>query len=431
MTTVIDAAAPTELPHRGAVRSSGFRATGRRVLVLFFKLIGILLLAGLVVFNAWWYWRDTRPLEDLATLSRSIGSDRSGRAENALREYARRSPYDASVRVILARALAARGDYLGCARQLHEVPYWSPLKPESLYREGQAFFQLDRVRDAERAWLELIKDDPLHPVSPALLSDAYKGLLKTYAIEDRWEDGYPVIWSAYDRASGSEERLYWLTMRMRAELERVSRKEAIVELRRYVAADPQDCDALHALARAEIAIGQREEGERHFKQCLKLRPDYLRAWRDCLNNFLDQGELEPFLEMLRVPPPSADNDPETWFFRGVASEKAGDWRTAASHFQKALELNPFHNKCYYRLGVAQGRLGLPEEAASNRKRSSEINEARGQLPAVYAQFFDSFKAKEPDPAVAAAAARRLAAICETLGWARPAQAWNREANGTE
>jgi tetratricopeptide (TPR) repeat protein len=429
MTTVIEAVAPTEPPERGAARSPAFWASGRRVVMLLFKLIGAALFASLVAFNGWWFWRESRPLEKLATISRWIGQDQSARAEVALREHVRRSPYDGEVRVMLARALATRGDLLGCARQLHEVPYWCPQKPEALYREGQAYFQLDRAGDAERAWLELIKDDPLHPVSPALLADAYKGLLRIYAIEDHWEDAYPVIWTAYDRASGSEERLYWLTMRMRAELERVARKEAIGELRRYVAADPDDCDALHALARAETTLGQRDEAQRHFEECLKRRPDYVRAWRDSLADYLEQGELDRFLAVLRVPPPSADNDPETWFFRGVASEKAGDWRMAASHFQKAIDLNPFHNKSYYRLGMANGRLGLHEQAAASRKKSSEVNEARGQLPAVYATFFDSFKAKEPDPAVAAAAARRLAAICETLGWARPAQAWTREADG--
>ena len=117
------------------------------------------------------------------------------------------------------------------------------------------------------------------------------------------------------------------------------------------------------------------KAQRHFRDCLKLRPDYVRAWRDCLADFLEQGELDRFLAMLRVPPPSADNDPETWFFRGVASEKAGDWRMAASHFQKAIDLNPFLNKCYYRLGMADGRLGLHEQAAANRKKS--IGDQRG------------------------------------------------------
>ncbi len=65
-------------------------------------------------------------------------------------------------------------------------------------------FMIDRAKDAEHAWLEVIKDDPLHPVSPDIFHDACQELLKLYAIEDRWEDAYPVIWTAYDRAPASE-----------------------------------------------------------------------------------------------------------------------------------------------------------------------------------------------------------------------------------
>ncbi len=314
---------------------------------------------------------------------------------------------------------------------MREVAYWCPQKPEALFFEGQAYFQLARARDAERAWLESIKDDPLHPVSPDLLTDAYNALLKIYALEDRWEDAYPVIWAAYDRATGTDERLYWLTMRMCAELERVSPKESIVELRRYAAADPGDCDALHALALAEISLGQRAEGERRLEDCLKMRPDYLRAWKSSLAAFLEQGDLERFLARLRDPPSSADNDPETWFFRGVASEKASDWRVAATHFQKAIELNPFLGKCYYRLAAVQARLGLREAAAANRKKSSEIHEARGRFHGAYAKFFESVRSKEPGTSSPTEAARRLAAICETVGWTRAAQAWYRQADGPE
>ncbi len=431
MTTVIDAVAPTEIPDRGTARSSGTVPSRAWVRSLVLSSLWTAFVAGAVAFNGWWYWRETRPLDDLATISRWMSHDQSARAEVALREHVRRTPHDGEVRVMLARVLAARGDLLGCAGQLREVAYWCPQKPEALFFEGQAYFQLGRARDAERAWLELIKDDPLHPVSTGLLTDAYKALLKMYALEDRWEDAYPVIWTAYDRATGTDERLYWLTMRMRAELERVSPKESIVELRRYVAADPGDCEALHALALAEIALGQRAEGERRLEDCLKMRPDYLRAWRSSLAAFLEQGDLDRFLATLRVPPSSADNDPETWFFRAVASEKTSDFPMAASHFQKAIDLNPFLGKCYYRLAAIQGRLGLREAAAANRRKSSEIHEARGRFHGAYAKFFDSFRSKEPGTPTPAEAARRLAAICETVGWTRAAQAWNRQADGPE
>jgi tetratricopeptide (TPR) repeat protein len=213
-------------------------------------------------------------------------------------------------------------------------------------------------------------------------------------------------------------------MRMRAELERISHKESITTLRRYVAADAQDLEALRALARAEQTLGETALSERHFRDCLKMRPDYVRAWHGCMALLLEQGELERFLALLSSAPPSADDDSETWYYRGIASEKAGDWGAAAAHFRKALELNPFLQKCHYRLGMANERLGLHEEAVVHRRKSTEMNETRGRLPAVYSAYFAA-----PDDGEAAKAARRLAEICKTLGWARAAQAWGRLADG--
>ena len=134
-------------------------------------------------------------------------------------------------------------------RELDEVPFWCPQKAEALYREGQSYLSLDRARDAERAWLEVIKDDPLHPITPELYHDTCQELLKIYAIEDRWEDAYPIIWKSYDHADPVDHPVL-LTMRMRPELERVSQKESIGVLTRYVVAAPDDWEALRALARA-------------------------------------------------------------------------------------------------------------------------------------------------------------------------------------
>jgi tetratricopeptide (TPR) repeat protein len=424
MTTTIDTVAPA--PSHLAAGSPAPRARRRSALPLLTKLIVAIGVVSLVAFNIWWYWRDARPLSDLATVKRWMSKEQYALAEPALREHLRRSPHDGEIMIMIARSLAARGDLLGCARQLHDVPSWWPQKAESIFREAQSYFQADRAKDAEDAWLLLMKDDPLHPVPENIYHDACMGLLNLYAIEDRWEDAYPLIWIAYDHAAGSEERLNWLTMRMRAELERISHKESITTLRRYVAADALDLEALRALARAEQTVGEIADAERHFRDCLKRRPDYVRAWHGCLALLLEQGELERFLALLVVAPPSADAEAETWYFRGIASEKAGEWGAAASHFRKAIELNPFLQKCLYRLGMAEGRLGLHEQAVVHRRKSTEMNETRGRFPAAYSAYFAAL-----EPEKAATAARRLAAICETLGWARAAQAWGRVADSPE
>jgi tetratricopeptide (TPR) repeat protein len=417
MTTTSAVAAPTGRPLSPS--------PGRRNGSLVWKLIGVCLLVSLSGFNAWWYWRDTRPLPALTTIADWISQERYLEAEPALREHLRRSPHDGDARLMLARALAGRGDLQACARQLHQVSYWSPRKPEALYREGQSYFEIDRAKDAEAAWLELIQDDPLHPLPSELLHDACQGLLKLYAIEDRWEDAYPVMWTAYDHAA-AVDRPVLLAMRMRPELERVAHKESVGVLERYVAAAADDWEALRALARAKAALGLSAEAARHFQACLKGRPDDFRAWRDYLTMLLDLGDLDTFLAVLRNAPQSAESEPETWFFRGVASEKAGDMPAAAGSFRKAIELNPYVPKYYYRLATAEQRLGFREEAIAHRKRTKEMNEARAQLPVAYAQYFAAAEgnktATTPDLATAY---KRLASICETLGWSRAAQAWNR------
>ena len=387
-------------------------------------LIATCLLVGLSTCNAWLYWRDTRPLPDLSTIADWMRREQYPQAETALREYLRRSPHDGETRITLARVLAARGDTLGCARQLHEVPYWWPTKAQSLYREGQSYITIDRAKDAEAAWLELIKDDPLHPVSSDLFHDACQELLRLYALENRWEDAYAIMWAAYDHAA-PVDRPVLLAMRMRAELERVAPKESIGVLKRYVSAAADDWEAMRALARAEVALGLLAEASLHFQACLKSRPDDVRAWRDYLAMLLEQGDLDAFLALLEKAPKSAETEPETWMYRGVAREKAGDWQAASEHFRKAIALDPTAPKYYYRLAMAGHRLGLHELAADHRGRTKEMNEARRQLPSAYADYLAALNGTNSLGHDMATACAQLARICETLGWARAAQAWDR------
>ncbi len=425
MTTITteEITAPSDRP---LARSKSSPAPRRRARFAGISLVvGGALIVGLGAFDAWLYWRDTRPIADLDTISNWLRREDYATAEMALRERLRRAPHDVEARMMLARSLAGRGDVLSCARELRKVPFWSPRKTEALFREGQSYLERDHARDAEAAWLELIKDDPLHPVPADLFHDACQALLKLYAIEDRWDDAYPVMWAAHDHAA-REDRPVLLAMRVRPELERVAPKESIEVIRRYVAADPDDLEALRALARAEQALGQPAEAARHFQECLKRRPDDVRAWRDHVAMLLDQGELESFLALLEKAPKGADIESETWMFRGVAREKAGNWPAAAECFRKAIELNPTVSKYYYRLAVAEERLGLRKEAMAHRQRTKEMNEARGQLPAAYADYFAAQKLDgEAHAQAMAAACKHLGSICETLGWSRAALAWDR------
>jgi tetratricopeptide (TPR) repeat protein len=324
--------------------------------------------------------------------------------------------------MLFARALATRGDLLGCARQLHEVPVWSTQRAEASLREGQSYLKLDRARDAEAAWLTALTNDVAHRIAPDLFYDIAQELLKLYAVEDRWDDAYPVIWMAYDHASPSEHEIL-LAMRLRPELERVSPNESREALRRYVAAAADDWEAIRALARAERALGNTDEAKRLFQMCLTGNPEDVRAWHNQLDLVLDQGDQAGFLTLLAKAPRSAEDEPETWMLRGVARERAGDLPTAAAYFRKSIGLNPFVPRYHYRLATVEQRLGLHAQAARHRERSKQMNEARAQLPSAYADFFAAREHLD-GAAEMATACKHLASICATLGWFRAAQGWS-------
>jgi tetratricopeptide (TPR) repeat protein len=380
-------------------------------------------IAGLIGFNVWWYWRDTRSVPDLPTIEGWIGRGQAARAEAALRERLRRAPHDGEARMMLARALAALGDMLGCARELHRVAPWFPKKAEALFREGQTYLMIDRAREAEAAFLAVIEADPLHLPGAGLAHDASQELLKLYATEDRWDDAFHVLWTAYDR-SAPADRPVLLSMRIRCELQRVAPSESIKLLRRYVAADPHDWEARRALANAEMAVGQSAEALRDIQACIDGRPDDSRAWRDELTMLQSLGDLDAFNAALARAPKDAEAEPEIWIFRGQARERNNDDAGAAGHYRQALERNPNLVNAHYRLAMIEARMGHREDAAAHRERWQALRDARGKLPKVYSDYYAAF---ETGGDTLRAAVRRLAAVCETLGWLRAADGWNRYA----
>jgi tetratricopeptide (TPR) repeat protein len=331
--------------------------------------------------------------------------------------------------MILARLLGARDDLLGCARQLHQVAFWWPTKADALYREGQAYLMIDRAKDAETAWLAVTNRDPLHPATSEIFHDASLELLKLYSNEDRWEDAYVIIWRAYQEASPADHPIL-LSMRLRSELERVAPAESIVLLKRYVAADSTDWEALRALARAELALGRRDEADRDFRACLKGEPDNPRAWRDYLNMLSDQGDLSTLESALSIVPPAAESSADIWKLRGNLKEKDRDWAGAAQSYYKALQINPYARGCHYRLAMVEQRLGHVEQALRYRKQADEIRDAQIQLRPAYAAFLDAQAHRRATGPDLPTSLRRLASLCKTLGWARVAEACSQLANAS-
>ena len=99
----------------------------------------------------------------------------------------------------------------------------------------------------------------------------------------------------------------------------------------------------------------------------------------------------------------------------------------------ALNRNPYVMASHYRLAMVEERLGHRDVAVEHRKKADHLRKARGELRAAFSELITAEEARENQKASnpdLPTSMRRLASVCETLGWARLAEAWNKLADSS-
>jgi tetratricopeptide (TPR) repeat protein len=372
--------------------------------------------------NAWWAWRAARPVVDLDTISTWIERNREGEAEQALRRRLARSPHDGESHVMLAKLLARRHDMLGCARELHQAPFWWPEKGRWLLMEAGAFKECDRMRDAEAAWEALAEDDPLHPVDPKFVTAAVRDLMELYAVEARWDEAVRLIWRTYDRTTDRDEHEKLLNMRLRTELNRIVPAVAEAKIEKYLAADPEDWEARRALAKVKQAVNQPEEARRLIEACLAARPEDPHGWADYLDLLQAMGDQDGLRQAVDRLPGGVAEYPRILTHRARMLERDRRWTEAAELYRRILQARPFEPETHYRLAMIEDRLDRREQARARRQRWEAMRVARAELNEAYQKVLD-LRPAGANSSQYHAAVRRLARICATLGWSRDAEGW--------
>jgi tetratricopeptide (TPR) repeat protein len=382
--------------------------------------VAILALVGL---NAWWLVRDAWPAPEMSQVKILFARRQFGEAESALREILRRSPHHGEARMLLARVLLLKGDRLGGAAELHEVPSWWPAKRDAAFAEGQAYRDAGRNRQAEEAWKLCIADDVFHPMNPEYLAGAAEGLLGLYAAEGRWDEARAVLWEIYAQL-GASARPKVLNKWLQTVFWRIDPKEPSQMLRRAVAADPDDWGAHLGLARVAEAVRDAATADRHRRECIRIRPDDPRAWRDRLASLWARGDLDGLRRAWAEAPAVVRADAEVLGYHGRALQAAGDLKGAAEALGTASAWRPFDDELAYSLSQVERRLGRSAEADDHLRLSKRIKDARMQLPAAGEAFRRAAAGQaEPGAPDQATSAARLAELCETLGWRQAADAW--------
>jgi hypothetical protein len=381
-------------------------------------------LMGLIGLNAWWWWRESRPLPDLKSIELLISQRRDADAEEAIRRRLAYSPHDGDAHALLAKIFGQRGDMLACARELGEIPFWWPSKGKYLLMEATAFKQVDRMRDAESAWQAVVKNGPMHPIDRTYVTAAVMDLLELFAIESRWSDAAKLIWSEYDRIDDPHDREALLVMRMRTELERITPMVAAAKLRKFLVADPEDWAARRALAKIEATLNNGDEARRLLESCLEHQPQDPRGWADELSVLSDLGDLEALRQTMASVPPAIASDPSLLRFRALLAERDRNWDEAARLYERLIQLRPWERENLYRLALIETRLGRSALAQEHRQRSEAMQAARVELNDAFQKVLDIRRLDAPSTEVKAAI-ERLARVCRVLHWTRDADAWER------
>ena len=365
---------------------------------------------------------DSRPLEDLKTISSWVDQGRYDEARHALARHLARSPHHGEARFLLAKVLAARKDLNGSVEQLHLVPYWSTKKPEALALEGRYDLTLGRARDAEAAWRACIEYDPglAPPEYAKFYHDVNVDLIRLYRVEGRLAEARAATWRVYERTKPVNHPAI-LGLRLQTELRPIPPEEASRELRRYVAASPDDWQAVRALARVEQALGHPGEANRLIRACLAAWPDdpevLSRPGGDPGGTRRPGGlgsSPGPFARLR-----SRRRDLE---MPGIAREGAGDLDSARAAYLQATRLDPSDPDSWGRLAGVEKRLGQAE-VAEGIAPVSKVRDARSELQRAYSDYRRATRpnrsvATDPtpvaDPPGHALRDARMAARCRRL-----------------
>ncbi len=117
--------------------------------------------------------------------------------------------------------------------------------------------------------------------------------------------------------------------------------------------------ALYNLGHACNRLGRHPEAVDHFREALRIKPDYANGWNNLGVSYIGLGRhgdaIGCFREALRLRPDLA----EAWNNLGVCHGAFGRFSEAAGCFREALRLRPDYPDAQRNLLAANSRLGSP------------------------------------------------------------------------
>lgn len=187
--------------------------------------------------------------------------------------------------------------------------------------------------------------------------------------------------------------------------------EAVDLIGRAIALDDRVPDFHYNAGLALWALGRTQEAMTHWARVVALNPDHAEAHMNLGNALREQNQFAEALTQLRRAVALRPQSPVAHNNLGLALAGIGD-RTAAAHYQRAIDLAPQFIEPYLNLALEFANTERTDQALACVRRSLQIQETPDNT-ALFARLAGALGAIADDPGL-----RELVTRAALEGWGR-------------
>lgn len=271
-----------------------------------------------------------------------------------LQALASRMPRNAVLRFNLARALAAKGDFIQARTQLQEAVKIDPsLIPPRLALARMSMFQRD-VGAVLQATQEILELDPRNTEARLIRAEAY-------IVTQGFGQAREQIMEALKQDPGSAEAVLHLAMVNLGERKYQEAEEILGKLYR---SRPSDLRSVMALSEVYALQNQFDKGIQLLSTELAKHPERVDLRIGVANLQVRTGQFDAAIDHYKKILESNPKSPQLHISIGETYRRKGDIPSAVTYFRKAKDLSPNDPMPLVPLAVALDSIGQKAEARS-------------------------------------------------------------------
>jgi thioredoxin-like negative regulator of GroEL len=268
-------------------------------------------------------------------------------AETSLRRLLARQPNRTDARLLLGKLAHDRNDWATVAAAFRGVSDSDPMAGAIRVAEGDAWLKLNRAVLAEDCWSRAYHLSPEDP-QPRLR------LIYLYGMQLRREPWTELLWELYDRNQAGMREMIQLMIAGHVVWEA---EEAVREVRRFAASDPDDFHSRRAVAEYLLLAGQIPEAIRELESLLQAHPNNVEARLAMVECHVARADNENARKCLGQMPESAQADYRFWKSQGSLALLDQRFDDSVSDFAKALAQAPFDRELHHKIAQSLRPVG--------------------------------------------------------------------------